>query len=99
MIKRILLVSSVCLLALCHPATSTSGAKAKKRCQVHGEVLKKVNVPIIYGLAIDIDEPAARQELFPNANRVVYGGCEWDASFPKAAEVYYCYRCRLAQSQ
>jgi hypothetical protein len=95
--KKILFALLIYTLALCYPITSISGMVSKKRCQIHGEILKKVHVPIVYGLVINIEQPAARRELFPNANRVVYGGCEWDASYPKESEVYYCYECRVAQ--
>ena len=95
--NNILFAALVCILVFCYPATSVSSVVAKKRCHIHGEVLKKVNVPIVYGLVIEIVEPEARKELFPYSNVRVLGGCDLGESDPTEAEVYYCYQCRVAE--
>lgn len=83
----------------------------KDRCKVHGEILKKERVQIIYGL-IGFREGylEAEKKLFPNANPVAFGGCvievEVDSvskqeqqTSPKYAEVLYCRKCRLAEQR
>ncbi len=92
-------IFALCFIGLLlWPCASSLAAKPNvKRCKVHGEILKKVRVRIVYGLVISIYEPDARTELFPNANIVKYGGCEIDDSYPEEAEVYYCFQCRVAQ--
>jgi hypothetical protein len=96
-VKKIFILSLLCILTASTFADSVSARRHRKRGPVHGEILKRVNVPIVYGLAIDIDQPDARRELFPYANRIQFGGCEWDESYPKEAAEYYCYECRVAQ--
>lgn len=76
----------------------------KDRCQVHGDILKKDKVEIIYGLmGFREGYLEARKRLFPNADTAAYGGCvvTTDAITgevtPKYAEVLYCRHCRIAE--
>ena len=94
---RLLLPSFIVLLALAVPTLAPPRMLARKRCQVHGEVLKKVKVPISYGLVFDFVEPEARRELFPNANTKVRGGYVVEGGEPTEAAVYYCFQCRVAE--
>ena len=78
----------------------------KDRCTIHGEVLTKDSVGIVYGLAGHKKGYfEAQQRLFRNANTAVYGGCvvmidavTGDVS-PKFAEVLYCSKCRIAEKK
>lgn len=76
----------------------------KDRCKVHGEILKKDKVEIVYGL-VGFREGylEAQKRLFPNANTADYGGCVMTTDAitgevtPKYAEVLYCSQCRKAE--
>ena len=83
---------------------SSDWRPGKDRCRVHGEVLKKDKVEIVYGL-VGFREGylEAQKKLFPNANTAAYGGCvvmtdvvSGEVS-PKYAEVLYCRVCRMAE--
>ena len=50
-----------CVIILC-AMPEAAGVGAKKRCKVHGEILKKDKVPIAYGYIRDY-YPAARKEI------------------------------------
>lgn len=51
-------------------------SRGKERCRVHGEVLRKGKVEIIYGLTVFAPEfIEAMDRWFPNAKAVEYGGC------------------------
>jgi len=76
------------------------------RCGIHGVVLKKGRVEILYGLlGFRKGYHDAQEKLFPNGNTEVYGGCVimTDAvtgeRTPKFADVLYCVKCRLAQKK
>ncbi len=73
-----------------------AGVGAKKRCEVHGEILKKDKVPIAYGYIRDY-YPAARKELFPNSNKRALGGCVEKKAQNKV--VSYCAKCRAAEEK
>ena len=67
-------------------------------CKVHGEVLQKDKVEIVYGLiGFRKGYLDAEKKSFPNANTKVYGGCL--VEFEKYAEVLYCRRCRMAEQR
>jgi TonB family protein len=76
----------------------------KDRCKVHGDILKKDKVEIVYGL-IGFKEGylESQKRLFPNANTAAYGGCVMTTDAitgevtPKCAEVLYCRHCRIAE--
>ncbi|PYS51016.1 MAG: hypothetical protein DMF68_05600 [Acidobacteria bacterium] len=82
-----------------------------KRCPVHGELLKRDKVEIIYGLIeFKPEYLEAEKRLFPYANTEDYGGCVIDnvvnpcdgtevQASPKYAEVLYCQRCRIAEAK
>ncbi|MFL6229055.1 MAG: energy transducer TonB [Pyrinomonadaceae bacterium] len=97
-----------------HPAADTverlPGNLPRKYCRVHGELLRKDEVEIRYGLlGFAPGYEKAEEKLFPNANFFVGGGCvietevdpctgEERQSSPQRAEVLYCPKCRLAES-
>lgn len=76
------------------------------RCEVHGELFKKDKVAIIYGLTVfPKGYLEAKEKLFPHSNTEEYGGCvvEMDGSSgrqisPKYAEILYCQKCRIAET-
>jgi len=54
-------------------------SKKAKRCQVHGVILQRMLVPVIYGRPVDDTSfetlIKSRADLFPNAKSHVLGGC------------------------
>ena len=70
----------------------------KKRCKVHGTILKEENVPVSYGLPI-FDESVfeAGDKLFPNSKRNVIGGCVV-GSMGDRTDVLVCPECRTAET-
>jgi hypothetical protein len=71
-------------------------------CEVHGEVMKVMKVPLIYGTPImneafkKLIEDRAR--LFPNAHSHFLGGCSLGSRGP-AMEALVCAQCREAEKQ
>jgi hypothetical protein len=86
------LLSIVVIFHLINPVVAVP---TSRRCEIHGEILKRVRVPIIYGLVIDYVESQARTELFPHSNVRIYGGCIVEER--EEAVAYYCYQCRVAE--
>lgn len=80
-----------------------------QRCEVHGVLLRRDKVDIVYGLLRY--KPGywrAQQRHFPNANSWVGGGCgiveivnpcTGETFHTKYAEVLYCPRCRRAETR
>ena len=72
--------------------------EGKTRCKVHGVLLKKDRLEIIYGLtAYKVGYVEAREKLFPNANTNALGGCIVEET--KFAIVAYCPKCRKAEAR
>ena len=74
--------------------------EGKTRCEVHGDLLHKDKVEIAYGLVgFKVGYIEAQEKLFPNSNKLYYGGCVITDESPKYAEVLYCPKCRRAESK
>jgi Gram-negative bacterial TonB protein C-terminal len=72
--------------------------EGKTRCKVHGALLKKDRVEIIYGLMLY--KPGyfeAQQKSFPNAQTNAMGGCIVEET--RFAIVAYCPKCRKAEAR
>ena len=72
--------------------------EGKTWCKVHGVLLKKDRVEIIYGLMLYQDDYLeAQRTLFPNARTSATGGCIVEDT--KFAIVAYCPKCRKAEAK
>jgi len=72
--------------------------EGESRCKVHGVLLKKDRVQIIYGLVgFKVGYLEAQKKLFPNSNKEAFGGCIVEST--KFAEVVYCTECRKAEAR
>lgn len=68
-------------------------------CAIHDETLLRDVVPLRYGLIRFTPEYLeARPRLFPNARSFMLGGCMLTPDRPTRTEVYFCPKCREAQS-
>ena len=74
----------------------------QKLCEFHGESLKPMMVPLLYGTPIMNDAfkalIEARETLFPNANSHFLGGCHLGSSGPET-EALVCLQCREAEEE
>jgi len=72
--------------------------EGKSRCKVHGTLLKKDRVQIIYGLVgFKVGYLEAQKKFFPNSSKEALGGCIVEST--KFAEVAYCPKCRRAEAR
>ena len=70
----------------------------KEICRAHRENLKADAVRIVYGLILPPPErEEAEAKLFPNSNKVAYGGCIVQEQESTCVE--YCQSCREAESK
>jgi hypothetical protein len=70
-----------------------------QRCEVHGSLLERRQVPVAYGLPIRneaLDE--ARATLFPNSLQFVLVGCI-DSAIGDHVEAFVCEECREAETR
>jgi hypothetical protein len=74
----------------------------QKRCELHGTVLKSMEVRVTYGSPVQNDDfkalVKARSELFPNARSHVLGGCTLGGIGPDY-EALVCSECRKAEKK
>ena len=86
-----------------HPADTVSWLpegvrEGKSRCKVHGALLKKDRVQIVYGLVgFQVGYREAQKNFFPNSNSEAFGGCLVESI--QFAEVPYCPKCRRAEAR
>ena len=73
-----------------------SALAGERFCMAHGALMRKEQVPIVYGMPIKpVGYDEVREELFPNAHRVFQGGCVRGKK--KHVSAWVCDRCRAAR--
>lgn len=77
-------------------------SKTTTSCEVHGLVLERMQVRVIYGLPVNDNSftelTKSRQDLFPNAKTHVLGGCRLGA-IGSHIEDLVCPGCRAAEQE
>ena len=93
------LLSFVSLVSISRADKVAAGFAPKKRCQLHGNILKRDVVPVrvnmLDGLTFEEDE----KKYFPNANLVVWVGDYPPPAQNEVREVWYCEKCRQVRER
>ena len=95
------LIPALVVLAGCAGQRADWTRGVSSVCRIHGIQMTKTNVPIVYGLfALNkwgIALEAASTNSFPNAKKIVEGGCIVEKT--REATIYVCPQCQLARER